>query len=52
VGEFKRLRGGIGEIEYSAVYARHLPARTRRALHTLSLVTRRLGVPIMRRFRL
>jgi hypothetical protein len=52
VGEFKRLRGGAGEIEYSAVYARHLPPRSRRALGRLSFVTRRLGVPIMRYFRL
>lgn len=52
VAEFKRLRGGIGEIEYSAVYARHLPRRARRALDSLSLVTRRLGVPIMRHLRL
>lgn len=52
VGQFKRLRGGIGEIEYSAVYARHLSRRARRALHWLSLATRHLGVPIMRRLRL
>lgn len=47
---FKRLRGGEPSIEYSAVYARHLPARTRRALAALSALTRRVGVPIMRRF--
>lgn len=49
---FKRLRGGEPSIEYSAVYARHMPARTRRALAALSLLTRRVGVPIMRRFAL
>lgn len=49
---FKRLRGGEPSIEYSAVYARHLPARTRRALSALSALTRRAGVPIMRRFEL
>jgi hypothetical protein len=52
VGEFKRLRGGIGETEYSAVYAQHLPRRSRRALEQLSFVTRRIGVPIMRYLRL
>lgn len=49
---FKRLRGGQPSIEYSAVYARHLPARTQRALGWLSALTRRAGVPIMRRFEL
>lgn len=47
---FKRLRGGEPSIEYSAVYARHLPAHTRRALAALSAATRRVGVPVMRRF--
>ncbi|MGO1072984.1 hypothetical protein [Lysobacter sp. CA199] len=50
--EFKRLRGGEPSIEYSAVYARHLPRTTRRALSTLSAITRRIGVPIMRRYEL
>lgn len=49
---FKRLRGGEPAIEYSAVYARHLPGATRRALAVLSAATRKLGVPIMRRFEL
>ncbi|QQP95939.1 GNAT family N-acetyltransferase [Lysobacter enzymogenes] len=48
--EFKRLRGGEASIEYSAVYVRHMPARTRRAVAALSALTRRVGVPIMRRF--
>ncbi|WP_363798020.1 hypothetical protein ABU614_23095 [Lysobacter firmicutimachus] len=49
---FKRLRGGEPAIEYSAVYARHLPPATRRAIAFLAAATRRLGVPIMRRFAL
>jgi hypothetical protein len=49
---FKRLRGGSPSIEYSAVYARHLPAKTRRALSWLSALTRKFGVPLMRRFEL
>jgi len=47
---FKRLRGGQPAIEYSAVYARHLPARTRRALDLLSAATCRVGAPLLRRF--
>ncbi|QWF18315.1 GNAT family N-acetyltransferase [Lysobacter capsici] len=49
---FKRLRGGTPSIEYSAVYMRHLPRPTRRILTIISALTRRAGVPIMRRFEL
>ena len=49
---FKRLRGGIPSIEYSAVYARHLPRRTRITIDALSSATRRIGVPLLRRYRL
>jgi hypothetical protein len=49
---FKRLRGGVPSIEYSAVYMRHLPPARRRVLYWLSAVTRRVGVPVMRRFEL
>jgi hypothetical protein len=49
---FKRLRGGVGAIEFSAVYARHLPRHRRRALNLLAGVTRHIGEPIMRRFEL
>jgi hypothetical protein len=47
---FKRLRGGVPAIEYSAVYARHLPRRTRTAVAALSTLTCRLGTPLLRRF--
>lgn len=47
---FKRLRGGVPAIEYSAVYTRHLPRRTRAAVAALSTLTCRAGVPILRRF--
>ncbi len=50
--EFKRLRGGRASIEYSAVYARHLPRPRRRAIAALGALARRVGVPIMRRYRL
>jgi hypothetical protein len=49
---FKRLRGGEPTIEYSAVFSRHLPVATRRALRALRVLTTTLGIPIMRRFRL
>jgi len=49
---FKRLRGGIGTIEYSAVYVAHLSRHRRRAIHVLSSVARRIGEPCMRHFEL
>lgn len=49
---FKRLRGGQSAIEYSMVFARHLPRRTRAALRVLSTVTCRIGAPLLRRFEL
>lgn len=49
---FKRLRGGVPAIEYSAVLASHMPASTRRAVAALGLLTTRIGVPVMRRFAL
>ncbi|HVY22670.1 MAG TPA: GNAT family N-acetyltransferase [Steroidobacteraceae bacterium] len=49
---FKRLRGGIPEIEYSAVYSRHLPAVRRHVLSALSILARRIGEPIMRKYEL
>jgi hypothetical protein len=45
---FKRLRGGMPAIEYSAVYARHLPLRSRRFLWTLHALTSCFGVPMMK----
>ena len=52
VAHFKRQRGGQPAIEYSAVRVDHLPARRRHAIRTLSAVTRHIGVPIMRRYKL
>lgn len=50
--QFKALRGGVPAIEYSAVYARHLPTWRRWALILLSAATRWIGVPLMRRYEL
>lgn len=49
---FKRLRGGEGEIEYSAVLTAHLPASHRIAMASLRALTNAAGVPVMRRFKL
>ncbi|HET9445933.1 MAG TPA: hypothetical protein VFO35_06725 [Steroidobacteraceae bacterium] len=50
--EFKRWRGGIGTMEYSAVYARHLNRKRRRAIDVLAMLAKRIGEPIMQRFQL
>jgi len=49
---FKRLRGGEPAIEYSAVFAKHLPRRMQLPLKILGKATRQLGVPIMKRYKL
>lgn len=49
---FKRLRGGAPAIEYSAVYARHLPRKLRNAVGVLSLATRRVGAPLLTKYEL
>jgi hypothetical protein len=49
---FKRLRGGKPAIEYSAVLASHMPKKTRLAIAFLNLVTRSIGVPVMKHFKL
>jgi hypothetical protein len=48
--EFKRLRGGIATIEYSAVYTKHLPIKRQRAIRVLSRLATSLGEPLMRKF--
>lgn len=50
--QFKRLRGGTPAIEYSAVYARHLPRNLRTAIGALSLATRRVGAPLLSKYKL
>lgn len=49
---FKRLRGGRPQIEYSAIFDRHLSPARRLAVSTLAAVTNGLGVPLMRKFQL
>lgn len=47
--QFKRNRGAAAEIEYSAVYDRHLPPYRRIGWALLSPLLNRIGVPIMRK---
>lgn len=49
---FKRLRGGVPEIEYSMMYVRHLPPRQQRAWRVLGQLLHAVGVPVMRRLKL
>jgi hypothetical protein len=48
--DFKRLRGGVAAIEYSAVYTRHLPRSRQRPVLLLARLSSTLGEPLMRRF--
>ena len=48
--DFKRLRGGIASIEYSAVYTQHLARRRRRPIRLLARLSSAIGEPLMRRF--
>ncbi|MBF4573871.1 ATP-grasp domain-containing protein [Herbiconiux sp. VKM Ac-1786] len=47
VADFKRHRGGEAELEYTAVYVRHLPWRRRLAWGVLETVLTRVAVPVL-----
>ena len=47
--EFKRLRGGVPEIEYSLVYVRHLSKGRRAAWRALQVALEAIAVPMLRR---
>lgn len=49
---FKRNRGAIPAIEYSAIYHRHLPWTNRVAAAIVRLILQKTGIPIMRAYRL
>jgi hypothetical protein len=49
---FKRLRGGVPEIEYSMVYVAHLPAKRRLAWRALQAVLAGVAAPLLKTFRL
>ncbi|MFB9274363.1 GNAT family N-acetyltransferase [Cohnella cellulosilytica] len=50
--QFKRNRGAVPEIEYTAVYVRHLPLKRRMPWTTLSKLLTRIGVPLLRKYKL
>ena len=49
---FKRIRGGVPCIEYTAVYCRHLSLPCRLAWQMLAGLTRYVGEPILRKYQL
>ncbi len=50
--EFKRFRGFVSNIEYSAVFHRHLPFQRRVVWWLLELLVNQVAVPMMERYRL
>jgi len=50
--QFKRNRGAVADIEYTAVYDRHLPARRRWSWSSLERLLGGIGVPLMRKYKL
>jgi len=49
---YKRNRGAVPEIEYTAFYLQHLAQRRQIPFAALSLVARKIGAPVLRRFQL
>lgn len=52
VGAFKADRGAMGEVEYTAVWAGHLPLYRRGMWKVLSALLEQVGVPIVQKYRL
>lgn len=52
VGPTKLTRGATAEIEYTAFHLRHLARRRRAAFAAVRQVANRIGIPILRRYRL
>ncbi|MBK8085307.1 MAG: GNAT family N-acetyltransferase [Devosia sp.] len=49
---FKRNRGAVSALEFTAVYARHLPLRRRLAIAAIRGILETVGIPVLRRFAL
>jgi len=52
VGAFKRYRGGMASIEYSAVYVRHLPWQRRLPWFIFGTMLNMIGVPLIKAYKL
>jgi hypothetical protein len=50
--EFKRMRGGQAVIEYSTLYLKHLPRNRRLRWQVLKFVSNKIGVPLIRKYKL
>lgn len=51
VSEFKKWRGGVGFIEYCAIYHRHLPIYRRLPWNFLHLIMKKIGVPLLHQYK-
>ena len=49
---FKRNRGGIAALEYSAIYNAHLAATARMAASVVRTILEQVGIPVLRSFEL
>jgi hypothetical protein len=50
VGRFKQTRGGTPEIEYSAVFYKHLPPARQHPWSVLRWLTSHVGMPLVQKF--
>ncbi|WP_240413808.1 GNAT family N-acetyltransferase [Paenibacillus periandrae] len=50
--QFKRNRGAAADIEYTAIYDQHLPSYRRWGWSLLGYVLNKIGVPIMKKYKL
>lgn len=51
VSEFKKWRGGVGFVEYFAIYHKHLPLYRRQMWNTLQFLLTQIGVPLLHKYR-
>lgn len=49
---FKRSRGAVAEMEYTAFYLKHLPKARRYPFNLLHWVANHIGIPILRKYQL